>query len=451
VTVHVFTGPTIAAAEVRSELDGAVVSGPAAFGDVYRAARGRARAIALIDGYFECTPAVWHKEILWAMSEGVHVFGASSMGALRAAELADFGMVGVGAIFEAYRAGALEDDDEVAVVHGPADRAFSPMSEAMVNLRATLAAAAREGVLGAGAADTLERIAKGLFYADRTYETLFREAAAAGVDGGDVAALRGWLPRGRVDQKQSDARLLLGHLRQWLADDPKPKRVSYRFEPTDAWYEASRLARAGAEAIAPRTGHEAIVEELKLAGNYVSRCQAAVVRGVALDEAHRAGVRPDAVALRSAVDGFRRDRGLRERHDFEAWRIQQRFDRDALPRFFEDEARIRWAGPAVEAVAHDHLLDALRATGELGPLTARAEAKGRDLAELGLPSPSLRDVGMTEDELWTWYFRERLGREPPNHLDDFARAAGFADKDEMRAAVLRERWWALHRPGSHTL
>ena len=75
-------------------------------------------AIGIIDGYFENIPSVWHKEILWAMSQGIHVFGSASMGALRAAELAPFGMEGVGAIFEAYRDGWLEDDDEVASEDG---------------------------------------------------------------------------------------------------------------------------------------------------------------------------------------------------------------------------------------------------------------------------------------------------------------------------------------------
>ena len=44
----------------------------------------RPRAIGIIDGYFQQVPSVWHKEILWAMAQGVHVFGSASMGALRA-------------------------------------------------------------------------------------------------------------------------------------------------------------------------------------------------------------------------------------------------------------------------------------------------------------------------------------------------------------------------------
>src|SRR4051812_48389616 len=107
--IYIFTGPTLSAAEGRRELD-AVFLPPAAQGDVYRASLDAPAAIGIVDGYFERVPAVWHKEILWAMSQGIHVYGAASMGALRAAELAAFGMVGVGAVFKAFFTGELEDD-----------------------------------------------------------------------------------------------------------------------------------------------------------------------------------------------------------------------------------------------------------------------------------------------------------------------------------------------------
>jgi len=106
VSVYVFTGPTISAAEAGSELQ-AVYLPPAAEGDVYRATLKRPQAIGIIDGYFQSIPTVRHKEILWAMSRGIHVFGSASIGALRAAELAAFGMEGVGTIFEFYRDGML--------------------------------------------------------------------------------------------------------------------------------------------------------------------------------------------------------------------------------------------------------------------------------------------------------------------------------------------------------
>src|SRR5713226_10363052 len=141
----IFTGPTLSAVDARMVL-AADYRPPAAEGDVYRAARGRPQVIGIIDGYFERVPAVWHKEILWAMSQGIHVFGSASMGALRAAELADFGMEGVGAIFEMYRDGILEDDDEVAVAHGTDEFRFRAGSEAMVDIRCTLARAVEDRV-----------------------------------------------------------------------------------------------------------------------------------------------------------------------------------------------------------------------------------------------------------------------------------------------------------------
>jgi hypothetical protein len=66
---------------------------PAACGDILKAGSQLPAAIGLIDGYFEASASPWHKEILWALSRGIAVFGSSSMGALRAAELESFGMI----------------------------------------------------------------------------------------------------------------------------------------------------------------------------------------------------------------------------------------------------------------------------------------------------------------------------------------------------------------------
>src|SRR5205809_7899489 len=134
--VFIFTGRTISPAEASAELK-AVYLPPAAEGDVYRVALHRPQAIGIIDGYFQSVPAVRHKEILWAMSRGIHVFGSASMGALRAAELEAFGMEGIGIIFGWYRDGVLENDDEVAVVHGPSATGYQRGSDAMVNIRQT--------------------------------------------------------------------------------------------------------------------------------------------------------------------------------------------------------------------------------------------------------------------------------------------------------------------------
>lgn len=231
---YVFVGPTVTVADAARELQAHYLP-PASEGDVYRAALQSPKAIGIIDGYFQSVPAVRHKEILWAMSRGIHVFGSSSMGALRAAELAAFGMEGIGQVFEWYQAGTLEDDDEVAIAHGPAQTGFFVASEAMVNIRPTLQRANSAGVISAGLRLSMENIAKSLFYADRTYSLILRCALQQGAPEDEVSALRDWLRNGRVDQKRDDALSMLRTMRERLARGLEPKKVIYTFEHTTMW------------------------------------------------------------------------------------------------------------------------------------------------------------------------------------------------------------------------
>jgi hypothetical protein len=433
--VFIFTGPTLRAEEGRAELD-AVFLPPALQGDVYRAALERPVAIGLIDGCFERAPAVWHKEILWAMSEGIHVYGAASMGALRAAELASFGMEGVGSIFEAFQRGELEDDDEVAVSHAGAEDGFRPLSEAMVNVRATLASAERAGVVGARGRAELERLAKGMYYPERGYPALLALAAREGLPASELKALRAWLPTGRINQKRDDALALLRRIREHLASRPGPKRVSYTFAHTDAWEEARRRCerlRLEAGGALPR---DSLLEELRVSGLYPRVRHGALVRTLALQEAQRQGVEPDAAALQAACDELRREHGLLEVEPFLRWLKAQRIEEPA--RFLREEAQVRWVETVLEAEVERCLPAHLRSTGEYGPLLERTRRKLRALAKAGLERPGLAEAGLTEEALWRWYFTERLDEPVPTELDSCARRLGFADVDELRRAALRE-------------
>jgi len=279
VSVYVFTGPTISPADARAELD-AVYLPPAAEGDVYRAALKRPQAIGIIDGYFQSTPTVRHKEILWAMSRGIHVFGSSSIGALRAAELAVFGMEGVGTIFELYRDGVLEDDDEVAIAHGPPEVGFLAGSEAMVNIRQTLLKAERVGVISTELRTALEKIGKKLFYPDRNYTVLLRLASEYGLPGAGLARLQKWLPRGRVNQKHEDAVTMLLLIRRRLDDGLRPKKVSYSFEHTSMWESAWRQSgelRFDSNVHSGAVVLEPILDELRLDGDQFKRHSLAVL------------------------------------------------------------------------------------------------------------------------------------------------------------------------------
>jgi hypothetical protein len=220
---------------------------PVRQGELYRAALERPEAIGVIDGYFEVVPTMWHKEILWAMSQGIHVFGAASIGALRAAELDPFGMRGIGCIYEDFRDGVLQDDDEVAVLHGPEELGYPPITEAMVNIRATIDAAARDGILSPQTATGLTELAKELFYKQRTYDALLR-AAIANFPEAEWCKFAEWLSTGRVDRKRRDAASMLGAIRTHLASGAGPMRVTYELADTVAWQAARQLERARIQA-----------------------------------------------------------------------------------------------------------------------------------------------------------------------------------------------------------
>lgn len=206
----VFVGPSLGAQPAAAHnID---FRPPARCGDITRVLGACPTAIGLIDGVFETAPSVWHKEIIFALSLGVTIFGAASIGALRAVELAPFGMIGVGEVFRAYRDGEIEDDDEVAVLHGPAELGYPTLTEAMVNVRATLDAATQANVLRAHDRMTLARVAKSMFYKHRTWNAIANQAAAEGVSPARLSKLAEWRRANTVDVKRHDAQLLIAAL-----------------------------------------------------------------------------------------------------------------------------------------------------------------------------------------------------------------------------------------------
>jgi len=212
----VFLGPSLERREAEAILP-ADYRPPAARGDLTGAVREGARVIGLIDGVFFQESSVGHREILAALSAGVRVVGASSMGALRAAELHTLGMEGVGEVYRMYRDGVLVSDDEVALAFDP--ESFTALSEPLVNIRATLDRAEAEGILGHAAGEALLSAAISLYYPDRTYPRITREAKGS-VDPDTLARFSRWVGTGAVDLKKADAILALRRIREILPDLP---------------------------------------------------------------------------------------------------------------------------------------------------------------------------------------------------------------------------------------
>jgi hypothetical protein len=438
--VIVFLGPTLALADARHELDASYL-GPVAQGDVLRAVETRPWAIAIIDGYFARVPAVWHKEILWALTQGVRVFGASSMGALRAAELEPFGMVGVGQVFAGFRSGAYEDDDEVTISHGDADAGFRPLSDAMVDLRATLERAVAEHVIAAPLGADLIARAKALHYTERSYPAVLAAAARAGLPPEPLARLRAWLPDHRVQQKRQDALELLRTLRRLVeAGSLAPFEPSFRFEHTDAWEQLSRRSghRQTSHGVDPQTTAP-LLDELRLAGHgtYRSALDGALARALASAEARRHELAIDDVLLGDAARSFFLHRGTLSPEAIQAWMATERLDAEGLARFLQREARLHWARTLYAAEIIAQLPDQLRATGDLLPLLLRARAKRRLLDQLG--EDQLRVDEAEAAPLLDWFFTQRRAQPPPGNADACAQVLGFESGERLLRALALER------------
>ena len=205
-TIHIFVGPTLPGQDILDILPGAVVHPPVAHGDLLRLDLVDGDVMVIVDGYYHQNASVRHKEILTLLADGVVVVGCASMGALRAAELAKYGMIGNGTVYRMFRDGVLDADEEVAVAHtpGPDYRSFTVPT---VMIRHATGLAVRSGVLDRADAAAIVDIARDINYTERSWQAI--ERAANGNDSltSALARLREFVDsrRDATDIKAADA------------------------------------------------------------------------------------------------------------------------------------------------------------------------------------------------------------------------------------------------------
>lgn len=214
--IIVFLGPSLERATAETILP-ADYRPPAKRGDLLWAVQDRAEVIGLIDGVFHQESAVAHREILTAIKKGVRVVGASSMGALRAAEMDTLGMAGIGEVYQMYKSGDLISDDEVALVFDP--ESGISLSEALVNIRFTLKEAERVEIVTPQDHAAMLAAAQAVFYPQRTYGRIVSDAGAA-IDQETRERFLAWVKLHAVDQKRKDAVAALEYIRRITRDLP---------------------------------------------------------------------------------------------------------------------------------------------------------------------------------------------------------------------------------------
>lgn len=205
--IIIFTGPSLSIQEASQILQ-ADYRGPIKRGDILEAIKDSPDIIGIIDGVFHQQPAVSHREILEALNQGIMVVGGSSMGALRASELDDLGMVGIGYVYQQYKTGAIESDDDVAIILNP--KTHEQLSDALVSIEYNLKKARDVGILSDKELENILTVSKSIFYPKRTYEKIFKDS---GLDDNLISKLKKFIQDKGCDVKKNDAISVLNYIK----------------------------------------------------------------------------------------------------------------------------------------------------------------------------------------------------------------------------------------------
>src|ERR687894_577610 len=213
----IFLGPSLSREKAKKIFD-ADYRPPARKGDFLRLATDSdvaEMAVGFVDGVFlqdyPPTPIeVYHL----IRKNGVLLVGAASLGALRAVELEKFGMVGIGKIFQLYKMGKLDADDEVAVTFATEEGDYQLQSEAMIDIRYNLYLAHKKEVISKKAKNVLVKLAKEIYFPHRKYTYILEEAKNRyPVFESEINSFGSYIRSNRKSLKEMDAIRLVKYLK----------------------------------------------------------------------------------------------------------------------------------------------------------------------------------------------------------------------------------------------
>lgn len=195
--IALFAGPSAhGIAKHRLDAAGVRLFPPARRDDVTRLVQsGPPGVLILADGVFQVAPAVSHAELCRAIDAGWQVWGVSSLGAIRAAELRHEGMRGFGWVYDAFADAPGLHDDEACLLHFP-EAPWFPVSEALVNVRCALQRRGARFGIQPGVAQAVLQVLRDQWFGLRTVdriEALLQQHAGLSVE--SARYFTAWLQR----------------------------------------------------------------------------------------------------------------------------------------------------------------------------------------------------------------------------------------------------------------
>lgn len=430
--IFVYAGPTLSHAEITRHVD-CVCLPPVSHGDILQILPKMPDAIGIIDGYFEGAPSVWHKEILYALDQGVHVYGSSSMGALRAAELYPFGMVGVGQIFEWYRDAVVNDDDEVAVLHGPEEMGFIVASEPMVNIRASLESAHEQQVINEVEKNTLLAAAKNTFYKKRSWSHLLESSIELFGEEFSTRNLKDWLGQNRIDLKKQDALQMLKTMHQNRANHSIKPETSYHFEWTNVWDTAFyEHGQSLAKAKSLNDGNQRVLDQLRLDPDQYERYRDKALLSWICN--NRVETPASDIGVKKALKQFRADNQLDSRAELLDYMAQADLDESLLTSLLQGVSRVDHIRQAAGDL-RSGIIDQLKLDGRYFNLLEIANLKQGVIQSAG-EDPEHQTV--LPAQILAWYFGQQLGDSIPQRLEDHLNRIDLDSSDDFYRLIAED-------------
>ncbi|MGD0736560.1 MAG: TfuA-like protein [Terracidiphilus sp.] len=341
--VTVFLGPSMSLSEARKILPEAVFRPPAQQGDLLAAVnQDGASVVGLIDGTFHQNLSVWHNEVCYLLSSGIRVFGASSMGALRAAETDCFGMIGVGQIYRWYKEAYITGDDEVALTHGDQDTEYRSLSLPLVNIRASVGLAVSRNQMSDAAAAQLIEIARAIYYPYRHLENILQQCQDAHLAAEDLETARRVLTEEYVDQKKADAREMLIRIRRVLDGiDTLSEPVPFTFARSSVFESLYNLDQRVSTEHGEVTLQE-VAEYFALnSTDFKDVRRASLDRTIVSFFAHLIGIEVTPEEGKAERAEFMAERGIESTQDLDRWLRQNLFSAKDLEVYLYQEATCR--------------------------------------------------------------------------------------------------------------